>query len=115
MDVTMILGTVWSVINSPAGITVMASVVIYVLNKLYTAKPALAAYEGTLIAAVKFAEKAIPDDSANKAVARLDEALKYALKIYEAKEGRKATSVEVAQITESLQVVHANLEGSGQL
>ena len=50
MDWTTILGTVWSVINSPAGITVMASVVIYVLNKLYTAKPALAAYEGTLIA-----------------------------------------------------------------
>lgn len=43
MDWTTILGTVWSVINSPAGITVMASVVIYVLNKLYTAKPALTA------------------------------------------------------------------------
>lgn len=115
MDWTMIITTLWSALNSPAGITAMASVVLWGLNRLYTAKPLWAEYEGTLIAAVKFAEKSIDDSTTNKGLARLDAALKYALTVYESAKGRKATQAEVAQLTNGLQIVHAELEAGGQL
>jgi len=115
MDINTVLTTVWSILNSPAGITTMATIMLWLLNKLATSKPLWVKYEGTLIAAVKAAEKVIPDDSSNKSVARLDEALKYTLKIYEQAKGRQATSKEVAELTDGLQIVHAELEGNGQL
>lgn len=115
MDWNTVLTTVWATLNSPAGITVMASAVLWALNRLYAAKPLWANYEGTLIAAVKYAEKAIPDDTDNKAAARLDEALRYALKVFEQVEGRRANARETAQLVDGLQVVHANLEAGDQL
>jgi len=115
MDWTLILTTVWNALNSPAGITAMASLLIWGLNRLYAAKPLWAEYEGTLIAAVKQAEKLVPDDSPNKSLARLDTALKYVIGVYEEAKGRKATKAEVAQLTNGLQLVHAELEAGGQL
>jgi hypothetical protein len=115
MDWQSILATVWAAMNSPAGITAMAGVVLWLLNRLYTAKPLWAEYEGTLIAAVKQAEKLVPDDSPNKSLARLDAALKYALQVYESAKGRKATQAEVAELTNGIQMVHSDLEAGGQL
>jgi len=109
-----ILRTVWSVVNTPAGVTFVASIALYILNKVYAAKPLWKKYEGTLIAAVKFAEKEIPDGSAIKAVARLDAALKYALKVIEAAEGQLPPK-KIAEVKEGLQITHANLEKSGGL
>jgi hypothetical protein len=63
-----------------------------------------------VIAGVKFAEKQIPDDSPNKGLARLDAALKYVLTVYESAQGRKATPAEVADLTNGIQITHAQLE-----
>lgn len=90
-------------------ITVIGGIVAFLLSKLWTAKPAWQKYEGTIIAAVKAAEKAIPDTAENKATKRLDEALKYVLKIYESQNG-KATEETKQELKEGIQIVHNKLE-----
>ena len=114
MNWTTILQVAWDVVNSPAGITVMAGGLIWLLNRLYAAKPAWQAFEGTIIAAVKWAEKEIPDDASNKAVKRLDAALAYVLKVYEDARGT-ADAQTRREMREGIQIVHAELEASGTL
>jgi len=98
-------------INSPAGISAAAFILVVILNKIYAAKPAWAAFEGTLITAIKFAEKAIDDDTENKGAKRFDKALQYVLEVYKKTHrgklpGRKA----YLEIKEGIQIVHADLE-----
>ena len=110
-----ILGVVWTVLNSPMGITAVAGVVLYLLNRLYAAKPAWAEYEGAIISAVRFAEKEIPDDVSNKGMARLDQALKYVLATFEQVNGWRATEAEAASLKEGIQIVHNDLDEAGAL
>jgi uncharacterized protein YyaL (SSP411 family) len=100
---------IWEYLNTPLAITVIGGIVAFLLSKLWTAKPAWQKYEGTIIAAVKAAEKAIPDTAENKATKRLDEALKYVLKIYESQNG-KATEETKQELKEGIQIVHNKLE-----
>ena len=52
MNWTALLQVAWDVINSPAVIALMAGGLLWLLNRLYAAKPAWQAFEGTIIAAV---------------------------------------------------------------
>ncbi|MFA5265156.1 MAG: hypothetical protein WC378_15140 [Opitutaceae bacterium] len=115
MNWETIFTTIWSLLNSAMGVAVVAGVVLYILNKVYGKKPDWKKYEGTIIAAVKWAEKQIPDDSPNKAAARLDEALKYVLKIHAEVENRQTTAAELAVLREGIQIVHAELEAKDGL
>ena len=115
MSATKVLEVLWAALNSPAGIAAMAGLVLYLLNRLYAARPAWRQFEGTIIAAVKFAEKHIPDDAANKSLKRLDAALRYVLRVYEEVRGREPTRRELAELREGIQVKHAELEASGGL
>ena len=84
------------------------------VNKLYAAKPAWQPMEGTIIAAVKWAEKEIPDNTPNKALVRLNAALGYVVKVYEQARG-PATEQVKAELREGIQIVHAELEAAGNL
>jgi hypothetical protein len=97
------LQVAWDVVNSPAVIAVLAGGLLWLLNKFYAAKPAWQAFEGTIIAAVKWAEKEIPDDVPNKGLARLDVALKYVLKVYEEARGKPADAKVQAELREGIQ------------
>jgi hypothetical protein len=101
---------VLEVLNSPAVSVAIASLVVYLLNRLYAKKPAWKKYEGTVISAIKYAEKAIPDGTTNKSAARLDTALKYALNVIEIREKRVLTDIEKAEIVEGIQVTHDRME-----
>ena len=114
MNWTAFLQVAWDVVNSPAVIALMAGGLLWLLNRLYAAKPAWQAFEGTIIAAVKWAEKEIPDDASNKAVKRLDAALAYVLKVYEDARGT-ADAQTRREMREGIQIVHAELEASGNL
>ncbi|OHB56827.1 MAG: hypothetical protein A2Y07_06865 [Planctomycetes bacterium GWF2_50_10] len=111
----MVFETFWTLINSPVGITAIITVVLWILNRIYAAKPLWQQYEGTIIAAVKFAEKEIPDGIANTSIARLDAALKYTVNIYEEMVQRRASNVELANFKEGIQIKHAELEQAGGL
>ena len=105
----------WNVLNSPAVIALLAGGLLWLLNRVYAARPAWQAFEGTIIAAVKLAEKEIPSDTPNKALSRLDAALNYVLKVYEEARGRPADAKTKAELREGIQIVHAELEASGVL
>ena len=115
MDWTKALETLWTVINSPAGITVMASALLWMLNKIYAAKPLWQQYEGTVIAAIRFAEKSIDNQTPNAGLAKLDAALQYVLKVYEQSAGRRATQAEIADFTNGIQIVHNGLDAESLL
>ena len=115
MDWMTVLQTVWAALNSPAGIAAMAGVFLWGLNRLYAAKPLWLQYEGTVIAAIRFAEKSIGNDTPNAGLARLDAALQYVLKVYEQSAGRRATQAEIAQFTNGIQIVHNGLDAEGLL
>ena len=105
----------WNVLNSPAVIALLAGGLLWLLNRLYAARPAWQAFEGSIIAAVKLAEKEIPDGTPNKALSRLDAALNYVLKVYEEARGKPADAKTKAELREGIQIVHAELEASGVL
>ena len=115
MNWQAILGVIWAALNSPMGITAVAGVVLYLLNRLYAAKPAWAQYEGAIISAVRFAEKEIPDDAPNKGLRRLDEALRYVLRVFHEANKREPTKTEAMALREGVQIVHNELDAEGVL
>lgn len=98
---------VWEVVNSPLGYTVCAAVLGWILKQIYKKNPGWQKYEGTIIAAVRYAEKEIPDDTENKALARLDAALNYVLKLF--------PDADPVEVGEGISIVHNALEGQGKL
>lgn len=115
MNWNSLLQVAWDVVNSPAVIALAAGGLLWVLNRIYGAKPAWQAFEGSIIAAVKWAEKEIPDDTPNKAFSRLNAALGYVVKVYEEARGKTADAKTKAALREGIQIVHAELEASGNL
>lgn len=107
---------VMELLNNPAIIAFAAMVLVVILNFIYGKKPILQQFEGTFIAAVKFAEKMIDDNTENKGARRLDEALKFTIKVFKEKNKGKNPSPKIEQeMKEAIQVTHANLEVKGTL
>ena len=115
MDGNGIWQVTWDVLNSPAVIAGVAALVLWALNRVYAKKPAWQAFEGTIIAAVKWAEKEIPDDTPNKSLSRLNAAMQYVVKVYEEVNGKRPTAKVEADLREGIQIIHAELEGQGSL
>lgn len=105
----------WALVNSPAGIAVIAGAFAFGLNKLYAVRPLWQAWEGTIISGVKMAEKMIPDDTDNKSLAKADMALQFVVKAFEAAKGRQASQKEVVNLAEGISLVHAVMEEAGTL
>ena len=72
-------------------------------------------YEGWAIAAVKAAEKAIPDDVPHKGAAKLDYALRLFTKKYEQAVGHEVGADESAKIDAWLSEIHEVLAEAGTL
>ena len=91
-------------------------------------------WEGSIITAIKLAEKQIPDDTApgshpgshpgstpannpgSSGLAKLDAALRFVLKAYaDANRGKQPPNSMVEQIKQGIQIKHADLERSGAL
>ena len=106
---------VLEIINMPVVITLLGGLLLMGLNKLYASKPKWAKYEGTIIAGIKLAEKNIPDDTENKSLARLNNALQSVVKIYEARHGKTPTAAMRAELQEGIQITHAKLQEKGTI
>jgi len=102
-------------LNSPLGITVIASLVVMALNYIYGKKPLWSKYEGPIISAIKFAEKKIPDNADNRSLRRLDYALRYVLKVYKEASGKEANKKVTNDLKAGIQIVHNELEENGIL
>ena len=104
---------IWAALNSHVGIATVAAIYIWLFRRWVT--PHWAAYEGAIIAAVRFAEKQIPDDAPNKSLARLDAALNYVLRVYEQVTGNVADVQVRNDFSEGIQRIHHKLEREGTL
>ena len=113
MTTELVLAGLWALVNSPVGVSAVATFALWLVNKLYAAKPEWQAYEGALIQAVRWAEKEIPDESENKYLKRADTALRYALDAYERMNGQRANARMREQLAQGLEVVHSDLEAAG--
>jgi hypothetical protein len=104
---------------SPTGAALVVAILYYVYKVVIQKVPVIEElkdnYLGTVIAAVKFAEKQVPDDVENKAIAKLDLALKYVLDVYASREGMVPADNIANGIKELIQVVHSELEQNDQL
>jgi hypothetical protein len=107
------MDTIWTLMNTEAVVVAIASIVGWLLVKLYAAKPEWQKWEGTIIAAVKQAEKAVPDEQ--RGWQKFDKALKYVLTVYNATKGHRPSKKVEADLREGIQIVHADLEANGQL
>ena len=110
-----VLTVIWNGLNTPAGLTIAGSIVAWLLVRLYAKKPDWKNYEGTIIAAIKHSEKAIPDDVENKSLARLNCALQYVIKVYEQVNQTTISNAMSAALREGIQIKHAELEVDGNL
>jgi len=115
MNWEQILESIFAVLNSPAAITLYASVVLYILNRVYAVLPASAKYEGSIITAVKAAEIEISKENENAGADRLEFALDFIVKIYEEVEKKRASTAVIANLKEGIQIVHDRLEKQGTL
>ena len=116
MDAKQILETIWVFLNSPIGMAGVIAALAWLLNLLATKKPALwAKYRGTLLSLIKQGEKAIPDETENKSLAKLDWVAKRLLEAFEKLEGRAATLAEKAELLEGISIIHDEAEAKGTL
>lgn len=99
--------------NTEAVRSAVYAIAAYLLSvaiaKLYAKKPEWKQYEGTIIAAIKHAEKLIPDDTPNKSLERLDVALRYVIRLTE-EGGVKLTSKQIANIKDGISLKHHEIE-----
>ena len=111
----VILAFIWGLLNTPAGVTLIGSAVAYVAARLFAAKPAWVKYEGSIITAIKLAEKMIPDDTQNPGLDKLNKALGFVLVVYEDRVGKPADKKALVQLREGVQIVHDRLEKNNTL
>lgn len=106
--------TIWTILNSPAVIAVVASLAAWALSKLYLANPAWAVWEGVIISAIKYAEKAIPDTASNKGVRRLDAAMRQFLTEYKEIKGKSPSRRLATAVRAAIPMIHARIESRGK-
>lgn len=109
-----ILAYIWKMMNTPAGVAFVASILVTILGKIFTAKPAwkklVTKYGPSLMAAVKYAEKSIPDNTESKGLRRLDVALCYVIDLEP-----KLKTASADNIKNALTAVHTQAETNGNL
>jgi len=110
--------TLTEIINSPAFLTVLLAVLSYMLSRIFDKRPAWkrhwAQWNPVFIQAVRYAEKIIPDNHPNKAVARADEALKYTIRVLEG-HGIAVTDTDKPELELNLIETHHQLDSGGIL
>ena len=101
---------IWTFLQTGPGLILIGSIVLFALNLLYAKKPAWRKFEGTIITAIRLAEKNISDDTANKSLARLDDALEYVIGVYETVEKKRATAKTQAALREAIAIKHDEMK-----
>lgn len=109
-----ILSLFLQALGSSAGVTVLAAILAWILGKIFLAKPEWKViydrYQPAFMAAVKYAEKVIPNEVNNAGMQRLDLALQKVIQIEAA-----LNSVPTSILTQVMNMVHAEAEAKGNI
>jgi hypothetical protein len=109
-----IMSMAWTFMNSTIGAALVVSLVGSLVALIVTKMPFTKKWGGILISAVKYAEKAIPDDTENAGLHKLDVALGYALDRFE-ELGVKVKDKQLPEIISALSEAHEMVEADGVL
>jgi len=116
--VQKLLDWIWEKMNTSAGMELMAIACAFAAGKIFLRKPKWKVYydeyKGHLVSAIKFAEKTIPNNVKNRAAAKADAALNYALGVIQAGKS-KAPALDKASLGQALNVLHAEAEAEKTL
>lgn len=73
-------------------------------------------WEGSIITAIKLAEKQIPNDTPDKGLAKLDAALRFVLQAYaDANSGKAPPDQLTEQLKQAIQIKHDEMDRQGAL
>ena len=101
-------------LGSSAGVTVLGAILAWILGKIFLAKPEWKViydkYQPVFMVAVKYAEKAIPNEVQNAGLQRLDLALQKVIQLETA-----LNSVPTSILTQVMNMVHAEAEARGNI
>ena len=109
-----ILDTAWAFLNSPLGISMVVSGVASLVAVIIAKVPLAKKYGGVLISAVKYAEKAIDDDTDNAGLQKLDAAFQYAIDRFD-EIGVKVKEKDIPELISGLSEAHEKVEADGVL
>lgn len=106
-----ILILVWEFLQTGTGMMVSGFIILFMLNKIFDAKPSWKKYEGFMIAAIKQAEKWVPDGTGNKGLQKADKALKYFIESYEKAKGKTPSRKLLSDVQNGMPIVHHKIDG----
>lgn len=102
--------------NSDAAIAVIVALATTLGAWVFTKKPKwqtyFEKYSGAFVRGIKLAEANIPDDTTNKNVKRLDDALQYVIRVIEAGEKKKLSEEDKIHLEAKVSEVHADIEST---
>lgn len=120
MDTSALVESLTGFFNSGFGFAitwlVMVGVFLWLASKFNPFHEKWKEWEGSIITAIKLAEKEIPDGTPSAGLAKLDAALRFVLKAYaDANKGKQPPAKLVEQIKQGIQIKHADLDRFGGL
>jgi low affinity Fe/Cu permease len=120
MDMQTILETLNKFFSSGIGFAIIWAGIVgffmWLSSKLNPWQEGWKKYEGSIITAIKLAEKKVPDDTPNAGLAKLDAALKFVLNAYaEANKGKQPSEKLTQEIKQGIQIKHSDLDRFGGL
>ena len=120
MNTTELLEIVNDLFHSPIGFSLLwvglVTLFFWLASRFNPFQEKWKQYEGSIITAIRLAEREIPDDTPHKGLARLDAALKFVLKAYaEANHGKHPSADLTEQLKQAIQIKHDELERRGSL
>lgn len=120
MNIAELFDALNSLFNSAFGFAVVwaafVSLFFWLSSKFNPFQEKWREWEGSIITAIKLAEKEIPDDVPNAGLARLDAALRFVLKAYaDANNGKQPSAKLIEQLKQGIQIKHAELDRFGGL
>lgn len=120
MTMHFIASSIWIFLNSGVGLLLIWCLLIALsIHLLYRFNPyqeKWRQYEGSIITAIKLAEKQIKCNSPNSAMAKLDKALQFVIDAYaEANDGKLPSDALIEQIRQGIQIKHNEMVSMGML
>jgi len=120
MNTTELLDIVNGLFHSPIGFSLLwaglVTLFFWLASRFNPFQEKWKQYEGSIITAIRLAEREIPDNMPNKGLARLDAALRFVLQAYaEANHGKQPSADLTEQLKQAIQIKHDELERRGSL
>jgi len=111
----MNMETFIAILNSSLVQTLVIIIGGYIITVFLKKKPEYLKYMGYIITAIKFAEKAIPDNSTHIGLQKMDTAMKKFIELYTQYEGKPPSKKLTAKVSSKMAMVHQDLELNGTL